>query len=229
MTMDPVTHVEDVHKPHASVKTYLIIAAVLTGVTILELCVPYLPRSVMPVWLGIALLAILSIFKFAMVVMFFMHLYFDSRLMTFLFCTGLVMAMGTLISTHAMMSIHNIGPAKREALSTAKMLPPDATRGKAVFMTSGCGACHRLADANAVGTVGPPLDGIAALAGTRKPGMDARAYIDESIVSPDAYIVQGFPGPPSPMPKSFRGPVGTMGDQEYVDLLAYLLSLGAKK
>jgi mono/diheme cytochrome c family protein len=34
----------------------------------------------------------------------------------------------------------------------------DATAGKAVFASAGCGGCHTLADANATGTVGPNLD-----------------------------------------------------------------------
>jgi len=34
----------------------------------------------------------------------------------------------------------------------------DATAGKAVFASAGCGACHTLADAGASGTVGPDLD-----------------------------------------------------------------------
>jgi cytochrome c553 len=34
----------------------------------------------------------------------------------------------------------------------------DATAGKAVFASAGCGSCHTLSDAGASGTVGPNLD-----------------------------------------------------------------------
>ena len=34
----------------------------------------------------------------------------------------------------------------------------DATAGKAVFASAGCGSCHTLADAGTAGTVGPNLD-----------------------------------------------------------------------
>ena len=34
----------------------------------------------------------------------------------------------------------------------------DATAGKAVFASAGCGSCHTLADAGTTGTVGPNLD-----------------------------------------------------------------------
>ena len=34
----------------------------------------------------------------------------------------------------------------------------DVARGKAIFASAGCAACHTLADAGATGTVGPSLD-----------------------------------------------------------------------
>ncbi len=40
----------------------------------------------------------------------------------------------------------------------ALALEGDATAGKAVFASSGCGSCHTLAAAGASGTVGPNLD-----------------------------------------------------------------------
>ena len=41
----------------------------------------------------------------------------------------------------------------------ALSLKGDATAGKSVFASSGCGACHTLKDAGSSGTVGPNLDG----------------------------------------------------------------------
>jgi len=40
----------------------------------------------------------------------------------------------------------------------AQGLKGDATAGKAVFTSQGCGACHTLKDAGASGTIGPNLD-----------------------------------------------------------------------
>jgi mono/diheme cytochrome c family protein len=37
-------------------------------------------------------------------------------------------------------------------------LKGDATKGNAVFASSGCGGCHTLAAAHATGTIGPNLD-----------------------------------------------------------------------
>jgi cytochrome c6 len=37
----------------------------------------------------------------------------------------------------------------------------DATNGKAVFASAGCGSCHTFSEANSSGTVGPNLDDLA--------------------------------------------------------------------
>jgi cytochrome c6 len=39
-------------------------------------------------------------------------------------------------------------------------LKGDATKGKAVFASAGCGSCHTLAAAKSTGTVGPNLDSL---------------------------------------------------------------------
>ena len=70
-----------------------------------------------------------------------------------------------------------------------------------IFATMGCGACHTLTVAGTAGTIGPPLDDLANVAAARRPGMEAAAYLEESIVSPDAHIVAGFQ--PGLMPKDF--------------------------
>ena len=63
-------------------------------------------------------------------------------------------------------------------------IPPDAPPGAQVFLAEGCSSCHTLAAANATGAVGPNLDE------TLK-GADP-AYIEQSVVEPDAEIAQGF-------------------------------------
>lgn len=65
--------------------------------------------------------------------------------------------------------------------------------GKQVFQGAGCGGCHTLTAVGASGNVGPNLDGIGTRGGARKPGMDAQAYIHESVLNPTAFIVPGFP------------------------------------
>jgi mono/diheme cytochrome c family protein len=42
--------------------------------------------------------------------------------------------------------------------AAAPTTPADVARGKQVFTSAGCAACHTLSDAGATGTVGPDLD-----------------------------------------------------------------------
>lgn len=93
---------------------------------------------------------------------------------------------------------------------------PLVSQGQRVFSEK-CASCH-----NTIGDttlVGPSLDGIASIAGQRVPGQDARAYLEESILHPSAYIVEGFS---DLMPPTLADTL----EQEKIDaLLAYMLTL----
>jgi mono/diheme cytochrome c family protein len=67
----------------------------------------------------------------------------------------------------------------------------DATAGKAVFDSKGCGGCHTFQPANSSGQTGPDLDNLSAAA--EKAGQPVEEFTRESITQPDAYIEQGFP------------------------------------
>jgi cytochrome c oxidase subunit IV len=85
---------------HASAATYFKVAAVLTVVTALEIVVIYI-RRVAPIL--IPLLLTMSAAKFALVVLFFMHLRYDSRVLTLLFLAPLVLATGLIV---VLMTLH---------------------------------------------------------------------------------------------------------------------------
>jgi cytochrome c oxidase subunit II len=69
-----------------------------------------------------------------------------------------------------------------------------APDGKTLFTENNCGSCHALADAETTGGTGPDLDeGLA--------DQDA-AFIEESIVQPDAEIAEGFS--PGLMPPNYE-------------------------
>ena len=80
---------------HATTGTYLRVAAILVMVTLIEVGVFYVPafHSVL-----VPLLLVLSAFKFALVVMFYMHLKFDSRFFVFLFGGPLLLAIAVVVS-----------------------------------------------------------------------------------------------------------------------------------
>lgn len=98
---------------------------------------------------------------------------------------------------------------------TAAGLPPgSAAGGKQQFNALGCSSCHAIAKDQKL--VGPSLYGIWNTAATRKPGMAARDYIFESILNPDAYIVDGFT-------KGIMTPTyaQALTAQQLADLIAY--------
>jgi cytochrome c oxidase subunit II len=68
--------------------------------------------------------------------------------------------------------------------------PDQAAR--TILVQQGCGTCHSLKDANLTGQIGPPLDGIGGIAGSRIPGLAAADYIRQSVLDPKAYIVPGY-------------------------------------
>ena len=73
----------------ASVGTYIKVALVLTVITALEVGVIYI-RFLTPII--VPLLLAMAVAKVILVVMFFMHLRYDSRALTFLFTGPLVIA-----------------------------------------------------------------------------------------------------------------------------------------
>lgn len=84
---------------HASVWTYVAIAIILTVVTGLEFAVIYI-RALTPIL--VPLLLVMSAGKFALVVLFFMHLRYDKPLLTTLFAAPLIIA---VIIVVAMMTL----------------------------------------------------------------------------------------------------------------------------
>ena len=80
---------------HPGTATYLAIAAVLFIITIVEVGVFYVP-AFKPILAPVLLT--LSAIKFSLVVMFYMHLKFDSPLFRVIFTLPLLLALGVAIS-----------------------------------------------------------------------------------------------------------------------------------
>jgi cytochrome c oxidase subunit 4 len=80
---------------HASLGTYVKVAAILTVVTALEFAVIYI-RALTPIL--VPLLIVMSAGKFVLVVLFFMHLRYDSRALTALFVGPLLLAVGLALT-----------------------------------------------------------------------------------------------------------------------------------
>lgn len=83
---------------------------------------------------------------------------------------------------------------------------------------AGCKTCHSLEPG--VTIVGPSLAGIASRAGERVPGLTAEEYIRQSILEPNAHVVEGFVA--GTMPQDW----GDGLTAEQIDqLVAYLMTL----
>jgi len=85
----------EVHE-HPTWKEYKWVALILTLITIVEVWVYYTSFSKTPLF--VPTLLIMSIAKFTIVVMFYMHLKYDHKLFRALFTGPLTIAMATLIS-----------------------------------------------------------------------------------------------------------------------------------
>lgn len=92
------------HESHASPAFYWTIGGILTVITAVEVAIFYIPalESVL-----VPLLLLLSAAKFVLVIMFFMHLKFDSKIFSGLFLAGMVLA---VFMTTALVVLYKLLP-----------------------------------------------------------------------------------------------------------------------
>lgn len=106
------------------------------------------------------------------------------------------------------------GPTPTTATSTAVAVgvskPDGAARGRQLFHVKGCAVCHVEIGA------GPRLSGVVARSANVRPGLDAAAYIRESITDPDIFKAAGGS---TTMPKLNVSP------SELDALVSYVLTL----
>lgn len=75
-----------------------------------------------------------------------------------------------------------------------------AEAGKQIFISNGCGGCHKLSAAGTTGGVGPDLDKTLAES-AKQAGKPLAEFTHESIVDPGAFITKGYPA--NVMPNGF--------------------------
>jgi cytochrome c oxidase subunit IV len=91
-----LAHPDHVHE-HPTWKQYKWVALILLVITVVEVWIYYIPSFVASK-LFVPSLLIMSAVKFAIVVMFYMHLKYDARLFRALFIGPLIIAFVTIIS-----------------------------------------------------------------------------------------------------------------------------------
>lgn len=102
----------------------------------------------------------------------------------------------------------------------------DASQGEALYQSTvigaasapGCITCHSLEEG--VTLVGPSHAGIGARAADVVQGLSAEAYLEQSIIDPDAHISEGYSEG-----AMYANYGRELSDQEIADLVAFLLSL----
>lgn len=94
----------------------------------------------------------------------------------------------------------------------AQVAAADPSKGAAVFEKYACAACHHAQDG-----VGPALTGMGARAAARRPNYSAAAYIYESIIEPNAFIVPDYA---NIMVSNYKAKIP---DVELFNLIAWLL------
>lgn len=229
---------------HPTPLTYFRAAIILIIITAVEVGIVYLP-VLEPIM--IPLLIGLSIVKFAIVVLFYMHLKFDHRLFSWMFLGGLTVALFAFITVLVLFQVfsnpnapdvievaakHEEEKHEEEKHAEEVSKEPSSTEQPSGETTStdtqstgdllvikGCSACHSVTGiSGATGVLGPSLDGIGSRASSRQQGLSAEDYIRESIESPTAFVVEGF----DPIMPELRS---TLSDSEFEQLVSYLLSL----
>jgi cytochrome c oxidase subunit 4 len=113
MADDEFTHTNadvDVHAmgevhEHPTWRQYKWVALILTVITAIEVWVYYTPFKNSPLFVPVLLL--MSAVKFAIVVLYYMHLKYDHKLFKALFTGPLIIAMATLISLLFLFSNHS--------------------------------------------------------------------------------------------------------------------------
>lgn len=88
----------------------------------------------------------------------------------------------------------------------------DPARGEELFQSKGCAGCHTFGPAGSSSQTGPNLDELQQQAERADQGLED--FVRESIVTPDAYVEEGFPEGVMP---AWSGT-----DEELADLIAFL-------
>jgi cytochrome c oxidase subunit IV len=98
---DHAPHADHVHE-HPDWKQYKWVALWLTLITVFEVWIYYTPFKQTPYYVPVLL--VLSATKFAIVVLFYMHLKYDNKLFKALFTGPLMIAVCTLLALFALLT-----------------------------------------------------------------------------------------------------------------------------
>ena len=112
-------------------------------------------------------------------------------------------------------------PPQELSLEGGNVTPAQLIKaGEEIYKTKGtCEICHRIGQK---GTRAPDLAGVGARAAKMKPGMTAKAYLLESLIQPQAFVVEGYP----PIMPAVDKPPIALNRSEVWALIAFLEAQG---
>ena len=112
-------------------------------------------------------------------------------------------------------------PPQELSLEGGNVTPAQLIKaGEEIYKTKGtCEICHRIGQK---GTRAPDLAGVGGRAAKMKSGTTAKAYIIESLIQPQAFVVEGYP----PIMPAVDKPPIALNRSEVWALTAFLESLG---
>jgi mono/diheme cytochrome c family protein len=112
-------------------------------------------------------------------------------------------------------------PPQELSLEGGNVTPAQLVKaGEQIYHTKGtCEICHRIGQK---GTRAPDLAGVGGRAAKTKQGMTAKAYLLESLIQPQAFVVEGYP----PIMPAVDKPPIALNRSELWALTAFLESLG---
>lgn len=115
----------------------------------------------------------------------------------------------SLLTPHAVLSAPEFAAVVETAVQSA-----DPARGERLYSQYACSACHL---PESIGTA-PMIKGMGERAAGRRPNYSAAAYLYESIVDPNAFVVPDYPA--GVMIQNFKE---TMPERDAYDLVAWML------
>ncbi|MFT5584083.1 MAG: caa(3)-type oxidase subunit IV, partial [Cognaticolwellia sp.] len=188
---------------HMPLKTYFIIYVALLCLTVLTVAVSVMG---LPSLLSIVVAMAVATVKALLVATWFMHLKYDRKFNVFVFGASFwfmavffIFTMTDLSSRGDILAVTGNFEQRMDAAlaeENAPPLDPDATPeelGQALYSGKGCIGCHSLDGSKMVGPSFKGLHGREEVMadGTKLTADDA--YIKESILQPQAKIVEGYP------------------------------------
>lgn len=113
MSAHPHAHTVDLKAENEKFYAFIYLALFMAVVTGVELLVIYLP---LPEWIIFAGVVLLSLVKFFGVIFWFMHLIYDHKLLTLVFCASLAIATGTAIALMFLFHPDDVIPLPKDDL-----------------------------------------------------------------------------------------------------------------